>query len=177
MKVTLIIIFSVFFNSIFSQNYLNYKLKNLSNIDSIYVDSFNFYKVSNLNINNFLNDTNSVIIEYSTWCRGLNDRESLIDSLKKMNFNSKIYLLTSDLNTSIKENIKYLRDNKLYYNVLYLDFNIYNEGNWGMKWIKFISGICPNITRDFFRTINTTRFVLKKDKDKIIFKGFSTQAF
>ena len=95
MKVILIIIFSVFFNSIFSQKYLNYKLKNLSNIDSIYVDSFNFYKVSNLNINNFLNDTNSVIIEYSTWCRGLNDRESLIDSLKKMNFkiNQKYFFI------------------------------------------------------------------------------------
>jgi hypothetical protein len=175
MKVLFIFIIS--FNKLFAQDYLNIKLKNLSNVDSIYVDSFNFYKISNLNINNFLGDTNSVIMEYSTWCRGLNDRKSLIDSIIKINSNSKIYLITSDLSTSVKENIDYLRDNKLYYNILYLDYHIYKEGNWGIKFANFISSISPNITRDFFRRINTSRFYLKKENNRIVFKGISTKSF
>jgi hypothetical protein len=154
------------------QEYSNKKLKKLSNFDSIYVDSFKFYKISNFNINHFLEDTNSLIIEYSTWCRGFKDRNSLVDSILKINPKSKIYLLTSDLNTSIKVNIEYLKNNNLNYKVVFLDYNIYNKGNWGIKWVNFIRSIIPDVSSDFFKKVNATRFIIKKDSNNnIIFKG------
>jgi hypothetical protein len=167
MKVILIIIFSFFFNTFFSQNYLNYKLKNLSNIDSIYIDSFTFYKVSNLNINNFLKDTNSVIIKYSTWCRAIDKRNIYINYLLLKNKDLKIYLITSDLNTSVKENIEYLKNNSLSNKILYLDYNIYKKGNWSVKYANFINSICPNCVTF---GINTTNFLFYRSNNNYQYK-------
>lgn len=142
---------------------LNLKLKNSTNPDTIVSSNFNFYKVSNNNIDLFVKDTNTLVILYSTWCNGLNERKLFIDSFLKVNSSLKIFLITSDLNTTIEENILYLKRKQLFYDVLYLDNNVYSKGNWGIKYANFINSIC---TACKAIGLNTTRFVLYKNSKK-----------
>jgi hypothetical protein len=147
----------------------NRKLSRLNDYEIIQAGNFNFFKVSSKNIDTFLNDSNTIILKYSTWCHALDSIVYHIESLKKIQPNIHIYLITSDLSTTIDENIEYLKSKSLYYDILYLDPLLYKSGNWGVKYSNFIKSICPDCKT---QGINTTKFGLFKKNGSYSFGLF-----
>lgn len=151
----------VLFRKCNENNISECNLKHLRGNDSFSYDSIKFYKVEKSNIHNYLTDSNTLILHYSSWCSGLKFIPEYIKELKTKNPYYKIYLLDTDMTSLIISKTTYLKENELNNDILFIDYDEYKKGNWAVKFDNFLEDICSSC---LVENTNTTRYVLQKDK-------------